>query len=316
MKKKNYLYYWANNENLKSGEGILCNKFLDLLKTKYPKNKFINLNNFKLKENLFYNYFTPLIGILKIWFFYKRGFKVCYINYLPIWNFIIFFLLPKEAILGPITGTLSKQNYIYNSLIKITLIILKFKWKKLLFSHDLFKKNLKNMKKNIFYNFLFYNFKIEKINTKFKKYDLVFYYRNNPNKGNTFYISLLKKLSNNYKIAIIGDKLDSISNTNIENFTWVKRQFAKKIISSSRFGILSKENIFGFFALDCLSFGVPIFYNDKLKISNNFINENILLPISYSRIEYSLKIINKSLNDKIKNKKFKFKKVNFKKYLD
>ena len=33
-----------------------------------------------------------------------KGNKICYINYLPIWNFLIFVVLPKKTILGPITG--------------------------------------------------------------------------------------------------------------------------------------------------------------------------------------------------------------------
>ena len=39
--------------------------------------------------------------------------KTCYINYLPLWNFIIFIILPKNTILGPITGTIVKRKLSY-----------------------------------------------------------------------------------------------------------------------------------------------------------------------------------------------------------
>ena len=54
------IYYWANDTEGNSGEGILALNFLNLLKKKFKNHKLINLNNFKKKIILFiiiYYYF-------------------------------------------------------------------------------------------------------------------------------------------------------------------------------------------------------------------------------------------------------------------
>ena len=312
MKKSNYFYYWANNSNSESGEGVLCRNFLDFLKKRYPKHYFINLNNFIPKENIFYNYSTPFVGVFKLWYFYLSGFKISYINYLPIWNFFIFLLLPQNTILGPITGTSTKKNFFYLLSKKISIYILRHKWEKLLFSNDQFKKDFKNISKKKFFNFLFYNYK-SKLNIRKKNYDLIFYYRKNSNKGNNFYIPLLNKLSNKYKIAIIGDRMNL--NSNIRNFKWVKRKKAIELIAQSKCGILSRENVFSYFALDCLSNNIPVFYNNNLKLEKNFQDKNFLIPIKYLDINYSFKIISNKLKNKKKINNFKLKLDNFDEYL-
>ena len=52
-----------------------------------------------------YKYILPILGILNCWkYFFKKGKNICYLNYLPLWNSLIFLLLPPKTILGPITG--------------------------------------------------------------------------------------------------------------------------------------------------------------------------------------------------------------------
>jgi len=121
------IYYWANNVKSNSGEGILALNFLSLLKTKYKNYTFTNLNNFVQRESFFYNYILPIFGVLKLWIYHMKGNKVCYINYLPIWNFLIFLALPKKTILGPITGINLKKNILYIILKNIGIFILQKK---------------------------------------------------------------------------------------------------------------------------------------------------------------------------------------------
>ena len=35
---------------------------------------------------------------------------ICYVNFLPLWNFFLFMFLPKQTILGPITGSVYKKR--------------------------------------------------------------------------------------------------------------------------------------------------------------------------------------------------------------
>ena len=154
MKK---IYFWSNDFQENSGEGILARNFLKLLQKKYTNYRYINLNKFKKRNNFFYNYILPFWGIVKIWNYYLKNKKVCYINYLPVWNFLIFLLLPQKTILGPITGTTTKKNIIYNIFKAIGIYVLKKRKTNLLFSHNQFKTHFIE-KKLIFFNFLFFNF--------------------------------------------------------------------------------------------------------------------------------------------------------------
>tara|TARA_Y100000591_G_scaffold305994_1_gene304015 strand:- start:964 stop:1362 length:399 start_codon:yes stop_codon:yes gene_type:complete len=130
MKK---IFYWSNDIQENSGEGILARNFLKLLKNKYKNYKYINLNEFKKKNNYLYNYLLPFWGIIKIWKYHLKGNVTSYVNYLPIWNFFIFLLLPKDTILGPITGTTTKKNLLYKFLVHIGIVVLKIKKKKITF---------------------------------------------------------------------------------------------------------------------------------------------------------------------------------------
>ena len=123
-------------------------------------------------------------------------------------------------------------------------------------------------------------------------------------------------MSKQFKIAIIGDKFKFFENNkNIERFHNLSRKSAIKIISKSRFSIASKENIFSYFTLDCLSQNLKVFYNKDITL-NNFFNSNMLLSIDYNNFWYSLKKIKKEIKSKNGKNYFKFKVKNFLKYLD
>ncbi len=310
MKK---LYYWANDIESNSGEGILALNFIHLLKRKYKNYKYIQINKLQKQENLFYNYLLPFWGIFKIWIHYLSGHKVCYINYLPIWNLFIFIFLPKKTILGPITGTNTKNNFIYNIFKILGIFVLKKKNYKLLFSHNQFRKYFSS-KNKYFFNFLFYKFRINK-KEKIKKFDIIFYYKKNNNKGNKFLIRLINKIPGKFKIAVIGDMFpNEKQNKNIINFGVLKRDRALQIINFSKFALTTKENHFSFFSLDSLSNGLCVFYNKDLKLDKNM-KTNMLLPISFKNLNSSSKFLNNQLNKKIQKKYFIFKKSDFSEYL-
>ena len=130
-------------------------------------NKVKNINEIRSKKinfNFFYNYLSPIYGIFKI---YVNSFKyknICYLNFLPLWNFIIFIFLPKKTILGPITGSVYKskirdlnslcRKYIIPILYNISLLII-------------------NKKKINFFNFNFENKLIKKKQCNYFDYNLI-----------------------------------------------------------------------------------------------------------------------------------------------
>ena len=200
MKKKNNkpIYIWASDFSNSRGEGILARQYVkDLIKF-YPYKIYINgieyskikKKNFHIKSNFFHNYLGPFWGIVNIWFYHLKFYKTIYLNYLPLWNFLIFFLLPSKTILGPITGGANFfRDKSFNSFIRksffpffyrVSINLINNKYKNFLFTTDLLKRYL-NDNKNYIFNYCINLFKKRAIKTR-KEYDLIFYHRKHKNK--------------------------------------------------------------------------------------------------------------------------------------
>ena len=109
---KDGIYVWACDFSKSRGEGLLGRNFIYNCSQHTSKNFYINglaysyskKQNIKIKTNLIHNYLYPFLGVIKIWYQHLSKKKTIYLNYLPLWNFLIFLLLPKKTLLGPITG--------------------------------------------------------------------------------------------------------------------------------------------------------------------------------------------------------------------
>ncbi|WP_440919328.1 hypothetical protein [Candidatus Pelagibacter sp.] len=323
MKKK--IFIWCSDIQNNNGEGILANKYLDDLK-KYNKNyifyvKTLSSSKTKFLRSVLGNtadrFLFPFFGVLYLWFvfIFKQQKKICYVNYLPLWNFILFMFLPPKTILGPITGGskyLKKpytnyflRKFILNFLCLISVQILKLRNNKLLFSTDLLKNKFINFKKKKF-NYVFKDFKFEDKNLK-RKYDIIFYIRSHSNKNTFQSIELANSLSNKFKIVTIGKK---IRNKNIINMGNLSKKDLNKILQKTKCSFLSSENIYSFFSLDCLSNGVHVFYHNSYRPLINL--KKNMTPINYYRNQALKKIIKK----KLKQLNQRQKKIYFKKNLD
>ena len=302
-KNKKKIYYWASNEIANNGEGILAINFKKLLKNNFknylliPINKYNHLN----QETFFYKYFIPFWGVLKLWSYYFQKQKVCYINFLPAWNIFLILFLPPKTIIGPVSGSINRKNF--NKIIKffsiIGIRILSIKNKKIIFTHDFFRKFLRNNKDKYFFNFLLYNFKMRNSKAK-KKYDFIFYIRDHSNKRNVFIIKLIKKLRKRYKICIIGKTINL--NKNVFNKGFVSKNKVLTLIAQSRFAISGYENLYSYFLLDCLSNRLLIFYNKDFKIYKSTIDTSLLKPMSFIDIKSAENTIFKNINKKTSKK--------------
>jgi hypothetical protein len=323
------IYYWACDISKHSGEGILARSFIKQLQTCNKNHRIINIckdSKYQKKDlkkknnyNFFHKYIFPIYGIYVIWKYHLNGKNTCYINYLPLWNILIFSLLPKKTLLGPITGSypLTKWSIKFNFLYKICSFILKIKYKKILFSTNFFKKYFAQHS-GFYFNFIVSNIKVQKI--KKKKYDFIFYYRKHYNKGNNFLLKIIYYLNeNNYKIAVVGEKIHKTSNTNVTNFGYINRDLALKVIGKSKYTILSKENLFSYFMQDCLSKQLVIFYNKTYTKFISELNKNIypsnynnLIPLDYNSAANAIAII----KSKIKNNFIKIRSIKLSNLID
>jgi hypothetical protein len=263
--KKKY-HCWACDYSKESGEGQLARLFIEknfsnseieIFTDKSINSKFKFLNNF-----LKHKYISPFVGIAFNWIFYLQKKNVVYINYLPLWNFFIFLLVPPKTILGPITGGSlhSSKNiirkYIFPIFYFISKIIISLRFEKLNFSTDLLKVHFNNtfIKKN-FFNYVLKKIKKENRIRK-KNIDFLIYYRKHNNKIYNFPYKLIKRIKSfGFRIHVIGDKLNIAG---VRNHGYQKNHAVKKLLSKSRFSICSQENLFTLFVIECINFNVKV----------------------------------------------------------
>lgn len=286
---KKKIFLWACDYSKISGEGNLARLFIKHLKF----NDSARIKIVSSKKNT-YKYLSPFIGILFCWKHYLKNQNVGYINYLPLWNFVIFILLPPKTILGPITGganytTSNKLNFFIRKLIfpffyKISEVFLLLRSSNLIFSTELLKKYLsKKIIKNSEFNFVIKAANIKKKSRK--KIDFLIYYRKHKNKKTFFPYSFVKNLIiDKFKINIIGDRLNF---SGVKNYGNINNLLTQKLQSQAKFTIASSENIYSLFILECISNNVIILVDKKNKKEIQFYKN-------------SFKIINFNKNNKFK----------------
>ncbi len=281
---KKKLFIWACDYSENSGEGKLARLFIKNLNY---KKKFIFI--FNQKEIMKQKYLSTLKGIIYCWEKYFKNQKVCYLNYLPLWNFFIFIFLPPKTIIGPITGgaNFSKSNilnFIVRGLIfpffyKLSELALNIRDVKLIFSTDLLKKYL--FKKTILksnFNFVIKNFEFKKRPKIKKKFDLIIYYRKHENKNDFFPYKFINTLiKHNFKICIVGEKLNIPS---VKNYGFLSNKKMNYLQSKSKYTIASNENLYTFFVLECLS------NNVKILISKNIGKPIIFFKKKFIKIDF------------------------------
>lgn len=301
---KNFdIFVWASDFENFRGEGVLARKFIStfffnsnkILKIHSNegiyflfKKKYSQLQKKNIKNNFYYKYISLFFGILLIWYYHLKGKKVCYINYLPFWNFFIFFLLPSSTVLGPITGAVYKKKiyninslirkYVFPILFKISSYIISNKFNNIIFSTD----NLKNFfkkKETKFYIFNFSTLLYEKRKKKIKNIDFLFYYRRHIMKSNLLLENVIRYFAdNNFKVIVVGDKFVY---PNVKNYINIPRSNLLKILDKVRYTLVSDENFYNLFSIDCLSCHVKIFANNIIKPVNNFFCNKFFIFLNF-----------------------------------
>lgn len=285
---KNIYYFWACDYSKISGEGLLANLFIKNFKNINKRIKVLTVDNLNIKNNkiknlLKYKYITPFFGILVCWYFFLKGKKVGYLNYLPFWNFILFLSFPPNIILGPVTGG-AKFNkryqffirkYLFHIFYKLSEIIIFIRKKKIYFATDLLKKKLnKYTISNSKFNFVFKKININKnISFKEKKIDFLIYYKNHKNKNIRFPYEFIKKLIYlNYKVYVVGDHLEIIG---IKNLGYISNEKIISILKKTFFTVSSNENLYSIFNLECINNKVKIITTEK-NINIKYFKSNYL----------------------------------------
>lgn len=263
---------WACDFSNKTGEGNLARLFVE---KNYAQNNYqiftprnIGSLNFSCTKILNYKYISPFVGILFCWYLYAKGKKVVYLNYLPLWNCLIFIFLPPKTALGPITGGayFEKKQYFIRKLVfpilyKISELFLFVRSNKIYFSTELLKSYLFNytIKKSHF-NYIF-NFYIKNKKVK-KNIDILVYCRKHINKEASYPHNFIKKLvSLKVKVHIVGDHFP---NKFVINHGYISNKKVNHLLKQTFFSISSNENFYTLFNMECFNNNVIILV-DKTK---------------------------------------------------
>jgi hypothetical protein len=288
------VYCWACDFSKNSGEGNLANLFVN---KKFNNNYKIytpdSLNiNQRVSNIINYKYISPLIGVFFCWFFFIKKKRVAYINYLPLWNFLIFALLPPKTLLGPITGGAHfvKEHKLIRGLLfpifyKISELFLIIRNSQINFSTELLKKYLFNYtikKSNFNYIFKYFSKKL----LKEKSIDFLIYYRKHKNKEASFPFSFIKNLIRlNFKIHIVGDYF---KNSYVKNHGYLNNKRINNLLSKSSFSLISNENPYSLFTIECLNNNVKIIADLNFKKEIKYFKKEFIFLDFKKRINKNL----------------------------
>jgi hypothetical protein len=278
--KNRTIYFWTCDSSRNTGEGKLALFFLDDLKKNYNVKKIntLSVKNFYLKKFLQHKYILPFLGIIYCWRHYIQRKEVIYINYLPLWNFLIFLLLPPNTKIGPITGGALHEKFniirskVLPLLYNLSEIILYFRNYDLIFSTNLLKRYLSiNIIKKSKFNYLIkkFNYKNKKIK---KKYDFLIYFRKHSNKK--FSYELINNLINKgFTINVVGDKLKL---PNIKNYGFVSNDKITQLQAKTKFSVFSSENVYTIFTLECITNNILVLVDKTKNYKLNFFKKSFI----------------------------------------
>ena len=270
--------YWVCDNSYNTGEGRLALFFLQDLKKNYKIKKIKQTYKNAITS---YRYISPFVGIFYCWIYYLKNKKVCYINYLPLWNFLIFLLLPPRTIIGPITGgaqfvdeSFFIRSYLFPIFYKISEIIINNRNYNIIFATELLKKYLsKKTKKKSIFNYIIKKFNYKNKNKK-KNIDFIIYYRVHKNKKSLFPYKFIHNLiAAKFKIIIIGDKLEY---KEVINYGNISNYYITKLQAKAKYTIASTENIYSLFTLECITHNIKIIINKSNKSKIRFFKSSFL----------------------------------------
>ena len=84
---------------------------------------------------------------------------------------------------------------------------------------------------------------------------------------------------------------DKYTRPNLINYINIPRKKLLTFLDKTKFTIVSDENFYSLFAIDCFSSNIHVFFNQSVKPNQFYFNENLINGIKFSDINFSLKKI-------------------------
>ena len=183
----------------------------------------------------------------------------------------------------------------FPSFYKISEFFLLLRSAEINFSTNLLKNNLSNkLRQKSKFDFLIKNISVKKFNNKQKKIDFLLYYRKHKNKKSLFPNEFIRKVATSgLKICVIGDKLNI---KNIRNYGYLKNNDVQKLQSRSKFTVVSGENIYSIFTVECLLNDVKVLIDKKYYKQTSFLKEKFVI-VNFNKINTFFNLNNKINKD-------------------
>lgn len=246
-------------------------------------------------------------------FFKNKCNDVFFLNYLPLWNFLIFLILDKKIIIGPITGNSAPRFSfsIYRNLLFpitnfISSIIILLKWKNIYPSNFHVGKHFRV--KNYFYpSIINIKFQISQKTIFNNKINIGFYYRNHTIKNCSYFINFLNYYSNLYDdvmFHIFGESPSDLNkNINVTYHGYLNSEELNQLFSHfDGYITLSEENA-GILTWLAFNYSLPSLTLDKTEANLLYGNQLCVCINDLSTKKINLGINN--LIDLIKNEDLK-----------
>jgi hypothetical protein len=114
---------------------------------------------------------------------------------------------------------------------------------------------------------------------------------------------------------VVGDR---INNKKVVYYSHLARDKIFSLLKKTKFSIISNENFYSLFCIDCISSGVRVFFDKRTKPNIFFFNKSNYIPIDFNNLnEINVNIKNWSarynlIDYKVNNKfNLEVKKLNF-----
>ena len=276
------------DSNSNSGEGRLARIYMEREKEKNLGEREIRVFSNDTR-NTFLSFLTETTAFpayLWLWrellrFRKCKSVELHVVNYLPIWNFVTFLIVPKTAKLAPVTGSGSinwrhfhgnvyqvvcqvfVRNYILKFFAKISSYVIKKRKLKVLAATPFVSEILKcKNKKHLYISTVFDPSEIRSSEYLSKKFDIIAYTNDHPLKNNRILASLVEELVlRGIKIAIVANgkcksKFSYNGVTLFENLDHVQMM---KLIRQSKSALVCSLEGAGFFAQEAAMRELQVF---------------------------------------------------------
>ena len=136
-----------------------------------------------------------------------------------------------------------------------------------------------------------------------KKIDFFIYFKNHSAKNPNFLKKIISALTEiGLSVVVFGDNPIL---KDVKYFSKLNKNQLSYFLKRSRFSIISNENFYSLFCMDCMSYGVRVFFDERIKPKKFFFDKSYFIPIKSNNLNLAISKIKLVYFDRYSNFKYK-----------